>query len=167
MKKLKIYLETSAISNLDDKRNQKEMLEMHKLWELLKQDVYDTVISYVVLEEIHKNKNFSKINKLLSLLDQITFGFIDKSNIIEEVAEDIIMNNILTRKSFNDCLHLSCAMTSNCDCIVSYNMNHLVNIKTIKGVQALSMKYGYIIMNIHTAGALLTKGDTNDSRRIK
>ena len=159
MKRLKIYLETSAVSNLDDKRNKKEMWEMLELWELLKQGEYDVVISWVVMEEINKNSNLAKRDHLLAYLDQIIYEFVSKSYIVDEITEDIISNNILTRKSIRDCQHIACAMVSNCDCIIAYNMNHLVNIRTIKGVQALSMKYGYINMNIQTGGAFLLKGD--------
>jgi len=164
MKKLKLYIETSGVSNLDDKRNYDRMVEMQALWELLKEEVYDVVISWVVMEEINKNKSQTKRDILLDYLDQINYEMVHKSDNILSIADDIIANNILTEKSYNDCLHIACAMTSNCDCIVSYNFDDMVNIKTIKGVQALSMKHGYININIQTAGALLKKGEKNDSR---
>jgi len=159
MKKLKIYLETTAVSNLDDPRNQESMIDMRALWELLKQNEYEVVISWVVMEEIEKNKNITKIDTLKGFLSQIEFEMIDKSDMIEELAEEIILNNILTRRSIRDCQHIACAMISNCDCIVSYNFNDINNIRTIKGIQALSMKYGYINMNIITARSLLNKGE--------
>ena len=159
MKKLKIYLETTAVSNLDDQRNQESMTDMRALWELLIQNEYEVVISWVVMEEIENNKKSSKIDTLKGFLSQIEFEMIDKSDMIEELAEEIILNNILTRRSIRDCQHIACAMISNCDCIVSYNFNDINNIRTIKGIQALSMKYGYINMNIITARSLLNKGE--------
>ena len=54
MRKLKIYLETSVISYLDQLDAPKEMDVTHKLWERVKAGVFDVVLSYVVFFELAK-----------------------------------------------------------------------------------------------------------------
>jgi len=164
MRKLKIYLETTAVSNLDDQRNPERLKEMRALWPLLKQGMYDVVISWVVQEEIENNKNLMKKDRLNEYLSELDYELINRDETIETIAQDIIANNILTIKNYRDCLHIASAMVSNCDCIVSYNFDDINNIRTIKGVQAISMKYGYINMNIVTGGALLVKGENDDTK---
>lgn len=55
-----------------------------------------------------------------------------------EVAEQIINLGILTKKSFDDCQHIGTAVVNECDCIISWNFKHIVNVKTIRGVRAIA-----------------------------
>ena len=133
MRKMKIYLETTAVSNLDDQRNPERLKEMRALWLLLKQGMYDVVISWVVQEEIENNKNIMKKGRLNEYLSELDYELINRDETIETIAQDIIANNILTIKNYRNCLHIASAMVSNCDCIVSYNFDDINNIRTIKG----------------------------------
>ncbi|MDE5873605.1 MAG: hypothetical protein K2H07_06790 [Lachnospiraceae bacterium] len=51
-----------------------------------------------------------------------------------EVAEQIINLGILTQKSFDDCQYIGTAVVNECDCIISWNFKHIVNVKTIRGI---------------------------------
>jgi len=126
---------------------------------VVKQREYDVVVSFVVFNELHDNLNIPRRDRLLNYLEQLDYEIVRKSLEIESIANEILNNGILTQKSYNDCLHIACAMTSGCDCIVSYNFKYMVNIRTIKGVQAISMLQDYGNINIITPGALLSKGD--------
>ena len=50
---------------------------------------------------------------------------------------------MLTEKSFDDCQHIGIAVVNNCECIISWNFKHIVNIKTIRGVRANTNLEGY------------------------
>lgn len=54
MNKIKIYLDTSVISYLDQKDAPEQMKETQEIWELLKKDLYEIYISDVVVYEINK-----------------------------------------------------------------------------------------------------------------
>jgi len=159
MKKIKIYLETSAISNLEQLDLSEQMSDMRVLWELLKHEKYDVVVSSITHKELESTKDTEKRDLLFDYLDSIDYEFIERNSEIEAIADDIISKGILTKNSYSDCLHIACALITNCDCIVSYNFRHLVNIRTIKGVQAISMMQGYVNLNIVPAKALITEGD--------
>ena len=159
MKKLKVYIDTSAIGYLDEQESPKEMVEMRKLWELIKQGIYEAAISPVVMDELMANKNIEKLNILLDFLKQIKYSVIEITDEVHDIAKSVIQNGILTEKNYNDCLHIGCAISSNCDIILSFNFKHMVNIHIIRGVRAISNLKGYKNMDIVQAIALIQKGD--------
>lgn len=54
MKKLKIYLETSVISYLDQPERGDKAVDSHRLWEKIKAGEFEAVISDVAVAEINK-----------------------------------------------------------------------------------------------------------------
>ena len=77
---------------------------------------------------------------------------------IHSIAESIILNGVLPEKNYNDCLHIASAIANACDCVVSYNFKHLVNIQTIKGVRAISNLHGNGNIDIVSAITLIQRG---------
>jgi len=155
MKKLKIYFDTSAISNLVQTSMPKEMDDMLKLWELIKNDVYDVVISEVVMNEIKAILDTQILNNIISYLEQINYETVVITDEIHTIAKSIIHHGILTQNSYIDCVHIACALSTNCNCLVSYNFKHLVKIRTINGVRAISNLHGYGYIDILTANTLI------------
>ena len=54
MKKLRIYLETSAISYLDQPERGDKAVDSHRLWEKIKAGEFEVAISDVAVAEITK-----------------------------------------------------------------------------------------------------------------
>ncbi len=71
------------------------------------------------------------------------------------MAEKIIDMGILTQKSFDDCQHIGVAVINECDCIISWNFKHIVNVKTIRGVRAITNLEGYKMIEIWNPSVLL------------
>ena len=90
MKKIKIYLDTSAIGYLDEKTSPKEMGEMQQLWELIKRGEYEASISSVVVDELMANNNIEKRDILLDYLKQINFDIISITDEVHTTAEAVI-----------------------------------------------------------------------------
>ena len=74
---------------------------------------------------------------------------------IEIVTQRIIDVGILTKKSYDDCQHIAAAVVGECDCIISWNFKHIVNIKTIRGVRAITNLTGYKGIDILSPTVLL------------
>ena len=159
MKKLKIYLDTSAIGYLDEQTSPKEMDDMQRLWKLIKQDVYDAAISQVVYDEITNNKNTEKADILLSYLSEIDYEMVGITKEANKISDLVASNGVLDEKHKNDRLHIGCAVASNCDIIVSLNFKHLVNVKTIKGVRGIANLEGYSNIDIVPPTMLIQEGD--------
>ena len=71
------------------------------------------------------------------------------------IANQIIDMGILTPKSIDDCQHIATAVVHGCDCILSWNFKHIVNIKTIKGVRAITHLESYKDIDIMNPSVLL------------
>jgi predicted nucleic acid-binding protein len=140
MKKLKIYLDTSAIGYLDEEASPKEMSDMRELWKLIRYGEYSAVISDITLDEIRQNKKASKVETLLNYVAEISYSRISINDEISKIAEMVRQNGLIAAdKHYNDRLHIGCAINSECDVIVSMNFKHLVNVVTIRGVRAISI----------------------------
>jgi len=161
MKKLKIYLDTSAVGYLDETTSPKEMNDMQTLWEHIKQGKYDVCLSEVTLNEIHTNKNTVKVNKLVQYLSQISFDTIEVNEEINRVAALVKSNNLLiSDKHQNDRLHIGCAVVSGCDVLVSFNFKHLVNVRIIRGVRGIASLSGYGNIDIMPPEMLIEEGSS-------
>lgn len=62
---------------------------------------------------------------------------------------------ILTKKNYDDCQHIAAAVIYGCDCIISWNFKHIVNIRTIRGVRAITNLKGYKPIEILNPSVLL------------
>lgn len=74
---------------------------------------------------------------------------------IVELAQKIVDMGILRSKSYDDSQHIAAAVVNGCDCIISWNFKHIVNIKTIRGVRAITELEGYKRIDIINPSALL------------
>ena len=154
-KKLKIYLDATAVKYLNAPKSPNEMKDMQTLWEMLKKGVYDVAISYVVVEELNQISNPILRSSLLSHLNKIDCELVVKSEDIDKIVKTVLQFDILTEKNIKACQHLACAVSANCDCIVSYDYPQLVNIKSIKGVRVVSMFHRKDCTDIVTARSLI------------
>lgn len=162
MKKLKVYLDTSVISHLDQLDAPEKMKETKKLWEILKdKELYEVYISSVVFEEIDECKEDKKII-LLNYLYDMEYNVVETNDSIVELAEKIIDFGILKQKSYDDCRHIASAILAGCDIIASWNFKHIVNVKTVRGVKVLTTLEGYKDLLIYPPSVLLEKGDDSD-----
>lgn len=142
LKKLRIYLDTSVISYLKQDDTLEKMQDTLKLWQDIKQSKYDVYLSDTTLEEITQCKQ-PKQDIMLQYLSEIQYTTLSSNDEIETLAEQIINLGILSKKSFDDCIHIATAIVISCDYIVSWNFKHMVNVKTIRGVRAIANLQGY------------------------
>jgi len=161
MKKLKIYLDTSAIGYLDEQSSPKEMIDMQVLWDEIRHEKYDVMLSEVTLAELNASKNVEKVEALSGFLNEIQYKIIKVNDNVEKVADLVKSTGLLiSDKHQNDRLHIGCAITSGCDVLVSYNFKNLANVRVIKGVRGISILSGYGNVNIDIVpAAMLISGD--------
>ncbi len=85
-------------------------------------------LSTVTLEEL-KGCSEPKQSLLFDYLGCIDYTLVQIDDDIADIAKQIIEMGILTKKSYDDCQHIGAAIVSECDCIISWNFKHIVNIK--------------------------------------
>ena len=109
---------------------------------MFREEKYDVYLSTVTLEEIEGCPE-PKSSQLFDCLEQINYTLVQINSNVAEIAEHIIEMGILTKKSYDDCQHIGAAIISECDCIISWNFKHIVNIKTISGIRAITNLKGH------------------------
>lgn len=154
MRKLKVYLDTSVISHLTQDDSPEKMADTRQLWEMFRNKKYAVYLSTVTLEEVSACPE-PKRKELQKFLEQIEYNVIDITDEMETVAQKIIDMGILTKKSYDDCQHIAAAVVEECNCIISWNFKHIVNIKTIHGVRAITNLNGYKTIDILSPTVLL------------
>ena len=111
-------------------------------------------LSTVTLEEVADcpEPKRSEFRKYLEQIEYTVLGITDE---MEIVAHKMIEMGILTKKSYDDCQHIAAAVVAECNCIISWNFKHIVNIKTIHGVRAITNLTGYKTIDILSPTVLL------------
>lgn len=100
-------------------------------------------------------------------LKQINYTPIQITDSMSAVAQQIIDMGILAKKSYDDCQHTAAAVIYGCDCIISWNFKHIVNIKTIRGVRAITNLRGYKPIEIINPSVLLESESSINSNYME
>jgi len=97
---------------------------------------------------------------LLNLLEEIRYSEIDVENNAEirSIAEAITNINILPPKADNDRRHIATAIYARCNIIVSWNFEHMVNVRTIDGVRRVCIQNNLSPVAIYSPTDFLEKG---------
>jgi len=161
LRKLKIYLDTSVISHLHQLDVPEKMNDTLSFWEDLKRGKYSAFTGITTITEIADCCE-PKRGILEKYLSEINFSLISLNSEIELLADKIIEQGILTKKSYDDCIHIASAVISDCDLVTSWNFKHMVNIKTINGVRAVNLLNGYKPIDIYTPSMLFERRDFHD-----
>ena len=154
MRMFKVYLDTSVISHLMQEDVPERMADTRELWKMFKDGKYDVYVSAVTLREI-QNCPEPKKTQLIDYLNQIKFTTLEITEDVVIIARKIIEMGILSQKSFDDCQHIGAAVVNECDCIISWNFKHIVNVKTIRGIRAITNLEGYKSIEIWNSSVLL------------
>lgn len=157
IRKIKVYLDTSVISYLDQQDAPEQMQETREVWERIKSGYYDVFISDVVLRELGDCKGEEKRNQLIGHLSEIKYNLVMVDDAVVQLAEKIVANGVLKQKNIDDCQHIAAAILSDCDIIVSWNFKHIVNVKTIRGIKVITTVEGYKDLLIYQPTALLNE----------
>ena len=154
MGKLRVYLDTSVISHLLQDDVPEKMADTKQLWEIFHAGMYKVYLSTVTLEELNWCSE-PKQSQLFDYLGLIDYTLVQIDDNVADIAQQIIEMGILTKKSYDDCQHISAAIVSECDCIISWNFKHIVNIKTIRGIRAITNLKGHKPIEILNPSVLL------------
>lgn len=136
-KKVRVYIETSIISNLDAQDRPDWMKETIRLWRELQTGKYAAVVGAPViaeLEQCHEPKRTFMFERLTEIEYELVTGT-DES---KRLASEYISLGGLPKKSRTDATHIALATLSNCEVIVSWNFSHIVNLKAMTAVDTVN-----------------------------
>ena len=166
MRKPKIYLETSAISHLEQPEKPSEQAYSIAMFERIKAGDFAVYLSEIVVDEINACSP-EKRSALFQHISGITFEDITVDDTVKALSRRIIARGYLPKRSVADSLHIAVAIIAGCDYIISWNMKHIANVKTNKNIRHIIIDEGYkeimlVPPSMILGGGMFDEGDSNN-----
>ena len=143
LKKLRVYVDSSAVGGAFNKRTAKET---KPFWDAVQNGDIVVIVSDVLEKELQSAPQRAKDfydDLPKSQVERVTSTV--KSN---ELATQYIVEGIVDEISIDDCRHVALATIVNADVIVSWNLKHMV--KRSDEYKRVNAKLGYPQINIQT-----------------
>jgi hypothetical protein len=151
MHKQRIYLDTSVIGGCYDD----EFKEWsNKLFEEFFDGKKIAVFSRVTIDEV--NRGPQRLKELLDSIPEEYIEIIEISEDVVQLAENYVKYKVLTRKYYDDALHIAASSIAEVDVLVSWNFRHIVNLKRINEYNAINQLKGYRSIEIRTPMEVLS-----------
>ncbi len=156
--KLKVYLDTSAVSYLDQQDSPERMIITQNAWKELCSGKYEVVISAKLLQELKE----CKADKLELLLDYISLlpdsFYVEHTQEINDISKMLVHQGIIKRNCMDDAIHIAYALYTNCDVLLSWDIKHIANINTNNKIKQLCFLLKYRnILDIYTPEYLISE----------
>jgi predicted nucleic acid-binding protein len=141
--KSKLYLDTSVISALFDKRTPERMTQTATAWSVL--DGFDVFISEIVVSELERTPTELK-SKLTGAI--APFSVLPLTDEARGLANEYTAQGIFPRKYYDDALHVAIASVNRIGILLSWNFTHLVKMKTRRLVSLVNTMNDYPAVEI-------------------
>ncbi len=152
--RLKIYIDTSVIGGCFDS----EFAKWSKLLiDEFKRGSKLIMLSDITLEELkHAPENVREMIKDIPVANVISISSNDEST---ELADKYLKEKAVSKKFYNDALHIAMATINMAHALVSWNFKHIVNINRIRLYNSVNFKFGYPELEIRTPMEVLDEKD--------
>ena len=149
MKNIKYYLETTVFNFVfaDDAPEKREITK--KFLETISESNSQTFISNIVIAEINRAPE-SKKTQMLELIEKYNPNVLEQNEESEELAKRYIEEDIIPKKYDADAFHIAVATVNDIDVIISWNLEHIVKLKTKIAVEGINRFLGYKTIEIVT-----------------
>ena len=149
MRKLRLYLDTSVISDIGAAAERGAVTR--EFFRIVAQnpDDYELVVSPALLRELNKAPA-EKRQALFTTLRSLDYVEIPEQMEVDDLAKRYVAAGVLSDKHIVDLTHVAYAVLTRCDYIISWNMKHIVRAKTISSVQEFNRLNYYHSPNIAT-----------------
>ena len=152
--KQRIYIDTSVFGGYFDN----EFAEYTQpLFERVKKGELKIIYSDLTEQELEPSPE--KVRRLVRSLPVASVDFINVTAEAITLATQYIVENVVGKTSYEDCLHIALATIHKADYLVSWNFKHIVNVAKIRGYNAVNLKMGYAILEIRSPRDLIKYED--------
>ena len=145
---MKLYIESSVINFAFATDDLNRVKITQKFFEV---DIkkHEPFISELVLEEIEKTQGLKR-EKMSNFVLNHGFRVLPNSEEAEKLAFKYVEVGLIPEKYLNDAIHIALASVNKIEVLVSWNMEHIVKLKTIVGVNKINKQEGYASILIIT-----------------
>ena len=148
MKKLALYLETSIIGFLFAEEIEEKKSVTRKLFQEIKDKKFDAYISDLVLKELDFTKDEKKRKEMKKIVED--FHVLKTTEQCNNLGLQYIKNKAIAQGAVSDAIHVAVATFYNLDIIVSWNLRHIVKVRTKMEVNSINMRNNYKSIEIAT-----------------
>lgn len=134
----KVYIETTVPNYVFNDEVPEKQQVTKQLFSLIHRQLFEPFVSSITIGEINKSPE-PKRSKMFELIRK--FPILEPTPQSVRLSEEYIRHYIIPDNFYNDGLHIAIATVNHLDIIVSYNFQHIVNLKTIKGVTGINLLY--------------------------
>ena len=142
MRKLKLYIDTSVWNFFfaDDAPEKRDVTK--EFFALVQQGRYEIFISAVVVKEINDAPEPKK-DQLGELIKTCPITELEITEEADELAKSYMNRGIVPEKKEDDALHVAIATVAEMDALVTWNFQHLANLRKAELFHSVSLEKGY------------------------
>jgi len=155
--KQRFYMDTSVWGGLFDAEFQKETALLF--------DMVEAGKVICLYSDITESELTNAPEQVRLFFDSLPDEQKEKVAVTQEavrLAETYVHEKVVGQTSFDDCIHIATATVHKADLLVSWNFKHIVNVYRVRGYNAINMKYGYPILNIHSPKEIIYGNETEN-----
>lgn len=149
MRKLKLYLETSVWNFLFADDAPEKMRVTKQFFEEIDKGKYEVYISNIVLAEIDRADSKTK-KKLTNLINEHNPIELKEKEEVDSLSKKYMAADIIPERFEEDAMHIAFAAVYDLNVIVSWNLRHIVKLKTRIEANAINRVEGYREIEICT-----------------
>jgi predicted nucleic acid-binding protein len=155
--KQKVYIDTSVIGGCFDSEFEEWS---NRLFDDFKSGKRIAVISDITLDELSDapervQENFRKIPE-----DNLEILISDNES--RKLADLYILEGAVSKKFYEDALHIAISTINQVNVLASWNFKHIVNLDRIRLYNAVNLKNGYTMLEIRNPREILKFGDDEE-----
>ena len=147
---LRLYLETTVWNFLATEKEEKTVGPVRKLYREIDLKRYKMYISPLVIVEIEQTREKERYDMLKNLIKEHKPELLQGVAEIGRLADKYLSAEIIPEKYRADALHIAFATFYEMDVLVSYNLRHIVKLKTRRLVNYVNLLEGYRSLEIGT-----------------
>jgi hypothetical protein len=155
--KQKVYIDTSVIGGCFDSEFEEWS---NRLFDDFKSGKRIAVISDITLDELSDapervQENFRKIPE-----DNLEILISDNES--RKLADLYILEGAVSKKFYEDALHIAISTINQVNVLASWNFKHIVNLDRIRLYNAVNLKNGYTMLEIRNPREILKFSDDEE-----
>ena len=157
LKKLSLYLETSVWNFIYAEDALEKQAATKQFFKEIKEGRYEIYISNLVYDEIADTRG-PKRRQLEELIQEYKPIQVASNEKVQELVEVYLKSGVVPKGSEEDAYHIAYAVAHNLDVIVSWNLRHIVRLKTKLLVNGINKSLGYRELEIVTPEEVIGYG---------
>ncbi|MEK7309788.1 MAG: hypothetical protein AAB038_03140 [Planctomycetota bacterium] len=147
---LKLYLDTSVWGFLIERQQIEKKKITEDFFKQSKQQGWRIFISPLVLDEVNRFRDLELKNNIERFIKDYTPELLPYDEEIGNMTDRLAAFNIIPTDYLDDIRHLAFAVFYEMDAIVSWNMKHMVNLRTKRAVAGVCSLIGVKEVNVLT-----------------